>query len=60
MSETKEKLNASVEMKHAHNNTPLVLYQYKTLTLILRKDHRLQAHENKFFRKISGSKTDDV
>jgi hypothetical protein len=39
---------------------PVVLYGYDTLSLILRKAHRLRVFENRLLRRIFGLKRDKV
>jgi hypothetical protein len=39
---------------------PVVLYGCKTLSLTLREEHRLRVFENRVFRRIFGSKRDEV
>jgi hypothetical protein len=39
---------------------PVVLYVYKTWSLLLRKEHRLRVYENRVLRILSEPKQDEV
>ena len=39
---------------------PVVLYGCETLSLTLRKEHRLRVFDNKVLRKIFGAKSDEI
>jgi hypothetical protein len=57
---TLRRVRATTDAAEKHINLPVVLYGYKTWSLTLREERRLNVFENRVLWRVFGPKRDEV